>query len=156
MLYAPRRGVGGGHLGDVAGQVLAGAEQQDGDLGVRVLRHGQADDPPAGVVYQVYPRSFLDSDGVEIDKAVKLAVTVTLKDGFATFDFSRSAPQAKGPINLRPSMIEACVFYCLIGCLDPSLQFNDGMSDAIGLILAPRTVTNAEPPAPVASAGLAS
>jgi N-methylhydantoinase B len=48
-------------------------------------------------------------------------------------------------------MIEACVFYCLIGCLDPSLQFNDGMSDAIRLILAPRTVTNAEPPAPVSN-----
>ena len=96
-------------------------------------------------------RGFLDSDGVEIDKPVKLAVTVTLKDGLATFDFSGSAPQAKGPINLRPSMIEACVFYCLIGCLDPTLQFNDGMSDAIRLILAPRTVTNAEPPAPVSN-----
>ncbi|HYK81097.1 MAG TPA: hydantoinase B/oxoprolinase family protein [Micropepsaceae bacterium] len=94
---------------------------------------------------------FLDSDGVEVDKPVKLAVTITLKDGLATFDFSASAPQAKGPINLRPSMIEACVFYCLIGCLDPSLQFNDGMSDAIRLILAPRTVTNAEPPAPVSN-----
>ena len=94
---------------------------------------------------------FLDSDGVEVDRPVKLAVTVTLKDGLATFDFSGSAPQAKGPINLRPSMIEACVFYCLIGCLDPSLQFNDGMSDAIRLILAPRTVANAEPPAPVSN-----
>jgi N-methylhydantoinase B len=94
---------------------------------------------------------FLDSDGVEIDKPVKLAVTITLKDGLATFDFSASAPQARGPINLRPSMIEACVFYCLIGCLDPMLQFNDGMSDAIRLILAPRTVTNAEPPAPVSN-----
>src|SRR6266700_3508847 len=94
---------------------------------------------------------FLDSDGVEIEKPVKLAVTVTLKEGLATFDFSASAPQAKGPINLRPSMIEACVFYCLIGCLDPTLQFNDGMSDVIRLILAPRTVTNAEPPAPVSN-----
>ncbi len=94
---------------------------------------------------------FLDSDGVEIEKPVKLAVSITLKDGLATFDFSASAPQAKGPINLRPSMIEACVFYCLIGCLDPSLQFNDGMSDVIRLILAPRTVTNAEPPAPVSN-----
>ena len=94
---------------------------------------------------------FLDSDGVEIEKPVKLAVTITLNDGLATFDFSGSAPQAKGPINLRPSMIEACVFYCLIGCLDPSLQFNDGMRDAIRLVLAPRTVTNAEPPAPVSN-----
>ena len=38
---------------------------------------------------------YLDSDGVEIDKPVKLAVTIAIKDGLATFDFSNSAPQAK-------------------------------------------------------------
>ena len=94
---------------------------------------------------------FLDSDGVEVDKPVKLAVTVTIKDGLATFDFSASGPQARGPINLRPSMVEACVFYSLIGSLDSTLQFNDGMRDAVRLVLAPRTIVNAEPPAPVSN-----
>lgn len=94
---------------------------------------------------------FLDSDGVETDKPVKLGVTITIKDGFATFDFSKSGPQARGPINLRPSMVEACVFYALIGCLDPKLQFNDGMRDVARIVLAPRTVTNASPPAPVSN-----
>src|SRR6185369_10001146 len=42
---------------------------------------------------------FLDSDGVETDKPVKLAVTISIKDGIATFDFSDSGPQARGPIN---------------------------------------------------------
>ncbi len=93
----------------------------------------------------------LDSDGVEIDKPVKLAVTITVKDGLATFDFSNCGPQARGPINLRPSMVEACVFYSLIGALDPSLQFNDGMRDCVRLVLKPRTVANAEPPAPVSN-----
>src|SRR5262249_56657787 len=91
----------------------------------------------------------LDSDGVEVDKPVKLAVTVTVEGGVASFDFSASAPQAKGPVNLRPSMVEACVFYSLIGCLGPNLHFNDGMRDAVRLTFAPRTVTNAEPPASV-------
>ena len=94
---------------------------------------------------------YLDSDGVETDKPVKLAVTITVKDGMATFDFSNSGPQARGPINLRPSMVEACVFYALIGCLDPKLQFNDGMRDVARIVLAPRTVTNAVPPAPVSN-----
>ena len=94
---------------------------------------------------------FLDSDGVEVDKPVKLAVTISIRDGLATFDFCNSGPQARGPINLRPSMIEACVFYCLIGCLDPKLQFNDGMRDCVRIVLKPRTVTNAEPPAPVSN-----
>jgi N-methylhydantoinase B len=93
----------------------------------------------------------LDSDGVAVDKPVKLAVTVTIKDGLAHFDFSNSDPQARGPVNLRPSMVEACVFYSLIGCLGPSLHFNDGMRDVVRLTYAPRTVTNAEPPAPVSN-----
>jgi N-methylhydantoinase B len=93
----------------------------------------------------------LDSDGVVIDTPIKLAVTVTVADGIVTFDFSGSDPQARGPVNLRPSMVEACVFYSLIGCLGPNLHFNDGMRDAVRIVLAPRTVTNAEPPAPVSN-----
>jgi N-methylhydantoinase B len=93
----------------------------------------------------------LDSDGVAIDKPVKLAVTIAIKDGIASFDFSGSDAQARGPINLRPSMVEACVFYSLIGCLGPNLHFNDGMREVVRLKFAPRTVTNAEPPAPVSN-----
>jgi len=64
-------------------------------------------------------------------KAGKARRSVVIKDGIATFDFSGSGPQARRAINLRPSMIEACVFYSLIGCLDPKLQFNDGMRDVV-------------------------
>ena len=74
---------------------------------------------------------YLDSDGVVIEQPVKLAVTITIRDGGASFDFSDSDPQARGPINLRPSMVEACVFYCLLGSLDPNLHFNDGMRDVV-------------------------
>ena len=88
---------------------------------------------------------------MELGKPVRLAVTVTIGGGRATFDFSASAPQARGPVNLRPSMIEACVFYALIGSLGPDLQFNDGMRDVVDIVLAPRTVTNAEPPGPVSN-----
>jgi len=93
----------------------------------------------------------IDNDGVEVDKPVKLAVTITVKNGLATFDFSNSDPQARGPINLRPSMVEACVFYSLIGSLGPRLHFNDGMRDCVKLIFKERTVTNASAPAPVSN-----
>ena len=119
------------------------------------ILHGAADALRAAIKRlperTVSAEGLLDSDGVEVDKPVKLAVTVSIKDGLATFDFSDSAPQARGPINLRPSMIEACVFYALIGSLDPKLQFNDGMRDVVRIVLKPRTVTNAEPPAPVSN-----
>jgi N-methylhydantoinase B len=93
----------------------------------------------------------LDSDGVDVDRPIKLAVTISVKDGRATFDFSDSDPQARGPVNLRPSMVEACVFYSLIGCLGPRFHFNDGMRDAVTIILKPRTITNAQAPAPVSN-----
>jgi N-methylhydantoinase B len=94
---------------------------------------------------------FVDTDGIVLDKPVKLACTVTIKGGIAAFDFTKSDPQAKGPINLRPPMVEACVFYSLIGALGPDLQFNDGMRDVVRFTYAPRTITNAEAPAPVSS-----
>jgi len=94
---------------------------------------------------------FMDNDGVELDRPVRFACTVRVKSGAITFDFTNSDRQAKGPINLRPSMIEACVFYSLIGALDPKLAFNDGMRDVVTFVYAPNTVTNASAPAPVSS-----
>ena len=94
---------------------------------------------------------YMDDDGVELDRPVKFAVTVTVEGDTVTFDLSDSDRQAKGPINLRPSMVEACCFYSLIGCLGPDLHFNDGMRDVVGFRFAPRTVTNADPPAPCSS-----
>ncbi|MCC6887733.1 MAG: hydantoinase B/oxoprolinase family protein [Hyphomicrobiales bacterium] len=103
---------------------------------------------PAG---EASAEGLLDNDGVDLEKPVKLAVIIAVKDGIASFDFSRSDPQARGPVNLRPSMVEACVFYALIGSLGPNLHFNDGMRDVVRLTFAPRTVVNAEAPAPVSN-----
>jgi N-methylhydantoinase B len=128
--------------GDVTGAfaaILAGAAEE--------LRGALARLPQG----QASAEGLLDSDGVIVDRPLKLAVTVAVKDGTATFDFSASDPQAKGPVNLRPSMVEACVFYSLIGSLGPKLHFNDGMRDVVRLVFAPRTITNAEPPAPVSN-----
>jgi N-methylhydantoinase B len=94
---------------------------------------------------------FLDSDGIDVDKPIKLAVTVTIGGGVAHFDFTGSDPQAKGPVNLRPSMVEACVFYALIGSLGPDLAFNEGMRDVVRFTYAPHTIVNADPPGAVSS-----
>ena len=119
------------------------------------IRKGAADELRAAIAKlpegESSAEGLLDSDGVALDQPIKLAVTVAIKNGVASFDFSNSDPQARGPVNLRPSMVEACVFYSLIGCLGPNLHFNDGMRDVVLLIYAPRTVTNAEAPASVSN-----
>jgi len=94
---------------------------------------------------------FMDSDGVERDRPIAMAVTVKVAGDRVLFDFSNSGAQARGPINLRPSMVEACCFYSLIGCLGPDLHFNDGCRDQVDFIYAPDTITNATAPAPVSS-----
>jgi N-methylhydantoinase B len=48
-------------------------------------------------------------------------------------------------------MVEACVFYSLIGSLGPDLAFNDGMREAVRITCAPHTIVNADPPGPVSS-----
>jgi N-methylhydantoinase B len=119
--------------------ILDGAAQE--------LRAAIARLPPG----EACAEGLLDSDGVTVDQPIKLAVKITIGNGLATFDFSASDPQARGPVNLRPSMVEACVFYSLIGCLGPKLAFNDGMRDVVRLVLAPRTIVNAQAPAPVSN-----
>ena len=110
---------GAGVLQDAFAAILKGAAEE---LGARIakLPDGSAE-----------AHGFIDSDGVDFSKPVKLAVKISIAGGRATFDFTGSDPQAKGPVNLRPSMIEACVFYGLIGSLGPDLAFNDGMRDVV-------------------------
>jgi N-methylhydantoinase B len=134
------RRFGAGTLRDAFAAILEAAADE--------LRAAIAKLPPGATASA---EGLLDSDGVLVDRPIRLAVTVTVGDGNVAFDFSASDPQARGPVNLRPSMVEACVFYCLIGCLGPRLAFNDGMRDVVRLVFAPRTVVNAEPPAAVSN-----
>ena len=119
------------------------------------LLHGAAQELRAAIRTlpdgEASAEGFMDNDGVELDRPVRFAVTVRVKNGEIEFDFCNSDRQARGPVNLRPSMVEACVFYCLIGALDPKLNFNDGMREVVRFKYAPNTVTNASAPAPVSS-----
>jgi N-methylhydantoinase B len=133
------RRFGAGTVTDAFAAILKGAADQ---LRAAIARLPEGEAGAEGL---------LDNDGVVLDQPIKLAVRIAIKDGKASFDFSGSDPQARGPVNLRPSMVEACVFYALIGSLGPELHFNDGMRDVVRLIFAPRTIVNAEPPAPVSN-----
>ena len=124
---------------DAFAALLAGAAKELRAV-IKILPDGEAS-----------AEGYMDNDGVELDRPVRFAVTVRVDKGEITFDFTNSGRQAKGPINLRPSMVEACVFYSLIGALDPKLHFNDGMREVVRFKYAPNTVTNASQPAAVSS-----
>jgi N-methylhydantoinase B len=48
-------------------------------------------------------------------------------------------------------MVEACVFYCLIGFLDANLPYSDAARDLVRLTFGERSVLNPEAPAPCSS-----
>ncbi len=90
--------------------------------------------------------AFLDNDGIDQDRPVRMHVCVTVKDGEVDFDFTGTDPQGKGPVNLRSALLEACCFQALIGLLDPELLYSDAAQDAVHIRATLGTVVNARSP----------
>ena len=98
-----------------------------------------------------HAEGFLDSDGVDRDEPVRIRVAVTVENGRATFDFDGSSPQTRGPVNLRPAMVEAVCCQALLGVLDPDLPYSDAVRALVEICAPHGSVLAAEPPAPVSS-----
>jgi N-methylhydantoinase B len=90
----------------------------------------------------------LDGNSVEPETPVRMHLRVTVKDGTVDFDFSKSDPQRRGPVNLRPALVESCCFQALIGLIDPDLRYCDSAHEVVSITTVPGTVVNALPPAP--------
>jgi N-methylhydantoinase B len=95
--------------------------------------------------------AFLDDDGVNVGQPVRLHVVVTVEDERVRFDFRESADQTRGPLNLRPSLVEGTCHYALLAMTDPELPYNDGIRPLVDVVLRPGSVLAAQPPAPVSS-----
>jgi len=63
---------------------------------------------------------FVDDDGIDLNKPVRIHVVVEKKGDRLSFDFSASADQTKGPANVRPPLVKAAVGYVLISLVDPT------------------------------------
>src|SRR5581483_4999588 len=71
--------------------------------------------------------AFLDDDGVQLGRPVRLHVVVSVRSGRVRFDFRGSADQTTGPLNLRPSLVEGTCHYAILAMTDPGLPYNDGI-----------------------------
>jgi N-methylhydantoinase B len=65
---------------------------------------------------------FVDDDGIDLERPVRVHVVVTKAGDALPFDFSGSADQTKGPANIRPPLVQAACAYALISLIDPSLR----------------------------------
>lgn len=92
---------------------------------------------------------WMDHDGVDIDKPLRLHVKIIKKGDSITFDYSQMADQVKGPTNLRPQASEVAGLIGLISMLDVSIPLNGGAAFPITFINPEGKITNPKWPAPV-------
>jgi N-methylhydantoinase B len=90
---------------------------------------------------------WLDNDGVA-DVPLKIALDVTIAGEEMTLDFSRSAPQCAGPVNIaRSTAVASC--YVALKHLFREVPANAGVLDPIRFVIPPESLLAAKAPKPV-------
>ena len=95
---------------------------------------------------------YLDNDGTD-DEPVRLRSTVTIHGDALNVDFTGTAPQRKGCINISAAVAEGFAFMGIKAALDPKGPVNAGCFRPIEVIAPQGSCRNANPPA--ACGGLA-
>lgn len=92
---------------------------------------------------------FLDNDGVELDRKVRIEVAVTVSNGTIHFDFTGTDRQLRGPLNCVPSGARAAAYYAVRALTDAQIPTNGGCFRPVSLHLPEGSLVNPVAPAPV-------
>lgn len=92
---------------------------------------------------------FLDSDGIELGRPIRIAVAVTIRDAAIHLDFTGTSAQVRGPLNCVPSGTLAAACYAIRALTDPTIPTNGGCFRPISLHLPEGSLVNPREPAPV-------
>jgi N-methylhydantoinase B len=92
---------------------------------------------------------FVDDDGIDLEKPVRIHVTAEKSGDRLHFDFSGSADQTRGPANIRPPLVQAACAYALISLIDPQMYVSSGLLRAFSIEAREGSVLNPRFPAPV-------
>jgi len=94
---------------------------------------------------------FLDNDGIELDKPVRIQVAVTIRGDQMHCDFEGTSAQTRGPFNAVPSGSEAAAYFAVRAVTDPFIPTNGGCFRPVSLKLPKGSLVNPTEPAPVNS-----
>jgi N-methylhydantoinase B len=97
---------------------------------------------------------WIDDDGVDYGKPIRLFVTIRKKGGHMVVDWTGTNPQVKGAINNTLSFTKAASYTGVRSVLPPGIPNNEGVFRAIEVICPPGTVGNGVLPAACAARGL--
>ncbi|MDP6572991.1 MAG: hydantoinase B/oxoprolinase family protein [Rhodospirillales bacterium] len=97
---------------------------------------------------------WIDDDGVEFGKPIRLFVTVRKEGDRMSFDWTGSAKQVKGAINSTLSVTQAASYTALRSILPGTIPNNDGVFRVIDVTAPPGTITNVVLPGACAARAL--
>lgn len=141
--------VGARRLGELAGRLgpatATAIFDELLDRSERMTRRALSRIPPGTYRYV----DFLDNDGIELDKLIRIEVAVTVGDGSIHLDFTGTSPQVRGPLNCVPSGTLAAVCFAVRALTDPKIPTNGGCFRPISLHLPEGSLLNPKEPAPV-------
>lgn len=92
---------------------------------------------------------WLDNDGVDLDKRVRIEVAATVGDGSIHFDFTGTDAQLRGPLNCVPSGAYAAAYYAVRALTDSTIPTNAGCFRPVTLHLPGGSLVNPRAPAAV-------
>ena len=92
----------------------------------------------------------MDDDGMGTEN-IPVQVRVVVEGEEILFDFSGSAPQVQGNINISYAGLQASALFALKVLVDPDGPTNHGMLDPVRIVAKPGSITNAVFPAATAA-----
>jgi len=132
-------------IGDIGFDAFAAATVELLDRSERMTRAAVAEIQPGTYRFHDY----LDHDGIELDRKIRIEAAVTVGDGDFTVDFTGTDRQCRGPVNAPPSTAFSAVAYVLRALSDAATPINGGSERPIRLVLPEGTLVNPIRPAPV-------
>ncbi len=97
---------------------------------------------------------WIDDDGVELDKPIRLFVTMTKQGDHMLVDWTGTDPQVKGAINNTLSYTKAASYTAIRSVLPANIPNNEGVFRAIEVTAPAGTIANGVLPAACAARGL--
>lgn len=103
-------------------------------------------DLPDGIYRYV---DFIDNDGVELDKPIRVEVAVTIKGDTMECDFEGTSPQVKGPFNCMPTGPYSAACFAIHAVAGADIPTNGGCFRPLSFRLPKGSLVNPIEPAPV-------
>jgi N-methylhydantoinase B len=90
----------------------------------------------------------IENDGITADSHL-IAVDVLIQGDEAVADYSRSGPQARGPINATLGVTTGATYNGILHMTDPTIPKNSGCFRPIAVVAPPGSITNVDYPGPL-------